>query len=68
MSNDPVSKIIRDKNSYILEWLSVGPSYPQGPNGFEAGITMDKRLETILKALHKERDKNVLPFKQRKAR
>lgn len=46
-----------NKNEYVLDWLAGGER-----KTFSSLPDMDKRLDTLLSALHKER-KNVLQFK-----
>lgn len=53
-----------DKNKYIHKWLSEGPGKVSGPKSFE--IDLDKRLDTILTALHKVEESNVIRLKSRK--
>ncbi|MBI1912267.1 MAG: hypothetical protein HYS21_09725 [Deltaproteobacteria bacterium] len=62
MSNDIIKNII-DTNSYIHNWLTDKPVKPK-----EEKLSEDpqKRFDTILTALLKETDKNVLRFKPRK--
>mgnify|MGYP001615120465 CR=1 FL=1 len=46
-----------NKNDYILDWLAKEPQ-----NNFSPIPDIEKRLDILLSALHKER-KNVLQFK-----
>lgn len=52
-----------DKNKYIYRWLTDGPGEATGIKSFE--IDLDKRLDSILTALHKV-ESNVIRLKSRK--
>lgn len=51
-----------DKNRYVLKWLSAGPEDNTEPREQD----FDKRFESVLTALHKEADPNVIRLKPRK--
>jgi hypothetical protein len=54
------SKRLTDKQNYLLSWLTATPSQLRCGE-----IDAEKRFETVLAVLHKERSRNVLPFKPR---
>ncbi|MBI5642328.1 MAG: hypothetical protein HY954_02515 [Deltaproteobacteria bacterium] len=48
-------------HNYILDWLSGSPK--KAGAGIKANS--EKRIESIIRTLHKETDKNILKFKPR---
>lgn len=62
MARDKTIREFNDKNSYVLNWLTAGPSQQRSNKSLE--FDMDKRLDAILTALLKE-NINILPFKPR---
>ncbi|MBI5588592.1 MAG: hypothetical protein HY889_09550 [Deltaproteobacteria bacterium] len=53
-----------DTNQYLYRWLAEKPPEKKSDRSFE--IDLDKRLDTILTALHKAEESNVIRLKQRK--
>jgi hypothetical protein len=53
-------KRLTDKQNYLLSWLTASPSQLRS-----AVVDPEQRFETVLSILHRERSKNVLPFKPR---
>lgn len=49
-----------NKSDYVLDWLMAAPQEDERhiPD-------MDKRIDTLLKALHQEENPNVVPFKNK---
>lgn len=54
------TKRLTDKQNYLLSWLTATPSQLRSGE-----IDAEKRFETVLAVLLKERSRNVLPFKPR---
>lgn len=54
------TKRLTDKQNYLLSWLTATPSQLRCGE-----IDAEKRFETVLSVLLKERSRNVLPFKPR---
>lgn len=54
------TKRLTDKQNYLLSWLTASSSQMRS-----AEVDADKRFETVLSVLHKERSRNVIPFKLR---
>ena len=54
------TKRLTDKQNYLLSWLTATPSQLRCGE-----IDAEKRFETVLAVLLKERNRNVLPFKPR---
>lgn len=54
------TKRLTDKQNYLLSWLTASSSQMRC-----AVVDTDKRVETVLSILHKDRSKNVIPFKLR---
>ena len=54
------TKRLTDKQNYLLSWLTATPSQLRCGE-----IDAEKRFETVLAVLLKERSRNVLPFKPR---
>jgi hypothetical protein len=54
------AKRLTDKQNYLLSWLIAPPAQQRSGD-----IDSDKRFETVLSVLHKERDRKVIPFKLR---
>lgn len=54
------AKRITDKQNYLLSWLIASPAQMRC-----SGVDADKRFETVLSVLHKERSRKVIPFKPR---
>ena len=49
---DNEDREVKDWTKFVQNWLSAGPY--QLRSGMSMEINMDKRLDTVLKALHKE--------------
>lgn len=64
MPKDKTISEYTDKNKYVLKWLSADSGQMRSASSFE--IDFDKRLDTILKALHKVEQANVIRLKPRK--
>lgn len=54
------AKRLTDKQNYLLSWLVASPAQLRS-----SGVDVDKRFETVLSVLHKERSRKVIPFKLR---
>jgi hypothetical protein len=54
------TKRLTDKQNYLLSWLTASSSQMRS-----AGVDSGKRFETVLSVLHKDRSRNVIPFKLR---
>lgn len=54
------TKRLSDKQNYLLSWLTASSSQMRS-----AEVDTDKRVETVLSVLHKDRSRNVIPFKLR---
>lgn len=52
------SKILTDKENYLLSWLTASPEKMRCCN-----IEADRRFEAVLSVLQRERKKNVIPFR-----
>lgn len=57
------AKRLTDKENYLLSWLTASREKMRC-----GGIEADTRFETVLSVLHKERKKNVIPFKKPRLR
>lgn len=54
------TKRLTDKQNYLLSWLTASSSQMRS-----AEVDSGKRFETVLSVLHKDRSRNVIPFKLR---
>lgn len=54
------TKRLTDKQNYLLSWLTATPSQMRS-----AVVDPDKRFETVLSVLHRDRSRNIIPFKLR---
>jgi len=54
------TKRLTDKQNYLLSWLTATSTQMRS-----AAVDPDKRFETVLSVLHRERSRNVIPFKLR---
>ncbi len=54
------AKRLTDNQNYLLSWLIAPPAQLRSGD-----IDSDKRYETVLSVLHKERNSKVIPFKLR---
>ena len=52
----------KDKQVYLLSWLSAKPAQMRALASME--LDPQKRFDTVLSALLKERSANVIPFKK----
>lgn len=54
------TKRLTDKQNYLLSWLTATSTQMRS-----AEVDPDKRFETVLSVLQKDRSRNVIPFKLR---
>lgn len=54
------TKRLTDKQNYLLSWLTASSTQMRS-----AEVDPDKRFETVLSVLQKDRSRNVIPFKLR---
>ncbi len=62
-SKEPVRDLF-DTEDYILDWLSAPAPKVRPDKGQKANF--EKRLEVMLRALQKDKEKNILLFRPRK--
>ncbi|MDO8427511.1 MAG: hypothetical protein Q7T24_08355 [Deltaproteobacteria bacterium] len=64
MHKNETVKDFFDTDDYVLDWLSAPASKMRSGGSHKANF--EKRLEVMLRALQKDKEKNILPFKPRK--